>query len=385
MSKATIFISYHPQHLVDYANLCKIDGGKSLHILIICKHPYLSDAIVDEYSGKFDYTIILPDINYDANIFSGFRSFKKFKKQYSVALEVLIGGVDSYRVVSCCSAWLPVNALLSTLCHKPKFEVLFTVCEHVGSSAKINYPRTLITLLYSFLLGLRLAYSDKILGYRYKKNLWDGALRFIGPYEKIINNHMNGKKAKICYIRRSAKPKRQDIRTGMVMFYSDRNLDAYKSSLREEERHYRITQFILRLAKAYDSCDIICKPHPLDNGRPIDEMQLIRFQLCDQFLLSQLHLQLNIDRVVACYSVASTSLVYSSSIGVPSYSLFKYLGYGEDENLRIMFDGLNVTQNPFLYNISSLEEIGKIDGIDFAPIREENDVNWNQIISAYNV
>jgi len=85
------------------------------------------------------------------------------------------------------------------------------------------------------------------------------------------------------------------------------------------------------------------------------------------------------------YSVASTSLVYASSIGIPSYSLFKYLGYDEDANLRIMFDSLTAKQNPFLYNLSTLEEIGRIDGMYIDPIKENNLDDWNRIMYPNNV
>ena len=385
VTKGIIFIAYHPQYLVDYVNLCEIDGVRSLHILIICRHTYLSDAIIEEYSKKFDHTIILPDVNYDKNIFTGFSLFRKFKSDYEVALKPILNDISSYRVVSCCSAWLPVNALLTALCHDSKFEALFTVCEHIASRGKINYLRSAIVLIYVLMFGLRFAYSDKILGYLYKINPWDGVLRFIGSYEKIVDSSANGKEVKICYIRRPAKSKRQDMRTGLVIFYSDRNLDAYKSSFSKEDRSHKLEQFILRLGKFYDSYDIVCKPHPLDKGVPVEEMKLVNFQLCDQSLITNMHLQLNIDRIVACYSVASTSLIYSASIGIPSYSIFKYLGYGEDENLNIFFDSVKARQNPFLYNLSTLEEIGKIDDIDIEPVKEDNIMNWDRIICGDNV
>lgn len=385
MIKATIFISYHPQYLVDYVNLCKIDGNRSLHILILCEHNYLSEAIVNEYSGKFDHTIILPDIEYDRNIFAGFLAFRKFKKRYTAAIDPLLRVIGSYRVVSCCSAWLPVNTLLMALCHNQKFESLFTICEHIVPRGKINYPRTLITCIYSLMFGLHLVYSDRIHGYIYKNNPWGGVLRFIGPWEEIIDNSSNDKTAKIFYIRRPARTKRQGIRTGIVIFYSDRNLDVYKSSFPQQERRYRLEQFILRLSKFYASHDIVCKPHPLDKGMPIEEMRLINFQLCDQPLLIQMHLQLNFDRIVACYSVSSTSLLYAASIGVPAYSLFKYLGYGEDANLKIFFDGPKLKQNPFFYNLSVLEEMGRIDNVDIEPIKGDNTGNWNRIMYGNNI
>jgi len=385
MAEATIFIAYHPQYLVDYINLCKIDGGRSLHILIICKHNYLSDAIVDEYSGKFDHIIILPDIDYDKNIFAGFLSFRKFKREYSAALEPLLRRVDSYRVISCCSAWLPVNALLTALCRNPKFQSLFTVCEHIASRGEINYLRTLITFIYALILGLRLTYSDRIHGYLYKTNSWNGALRFIGPYEEITDNAANDKKIKICYIRRPARPKRQDVRTGMVVFYSDRNLDAYKSSLSQEDRRCRLEQFISRLGEFYSSHTIVCKPHPLDKGMPIEEMRLANFQPCEQPLLTQMHLQLNIEQVVACYSISSTSLLYSASIGIPSYSLFKYLGYGEDANLKIFFDSPKAQQNRYLYNLNALEEIGRIDNMDIEPVKMADAGDWDRVMYSHDV
>jgi len=208
MSKATIFISYHPQHLIDYAGLCDTDGKRSLHILIICKHPYLTDAFLKQYSIKFDHTIIFPDIDYNINLFAGFLALKRFKKQCSATLEPLLSGINSYRVISCCSAWLPVNALLTALCRNQKFDGLFTVCEHIKAQVKLNYPRTLITLLYSLVFGLRFVYSDRIFGYHYRNNPWNGVFRFITPYNKISANSVNDQEEKVCYIRRSARPRR---------------------------------------------------------------------------------------------------------------------------------------------------------------------------------
>lgn len=385
MKKAIIFISYHPQYLVDYVNLCEIDGNRSQHILILCKHSYLSETIINEYSKKFDNTIFLPDIDYNKNIFAGFMSYAKFKKAYLTALDPVLRGIDSYCVISCCSAWLPVNALLTALCRNSKFKSLFTVCEHIASYEQVKYLRTFLTLFYTLMLRLRSVNYDRVLGYFYKTNQWNGVFRFIGSYEDVNGSLVKVERQKTCYIRRPARRKNRNISDGIVIFYSDRHQDTYKSTLSEEEWHHRVEQFMHRLGEFYSAYTIVCKPHPLDNNVPIDEMRLVRFKLCEQSLLTQMHLQLNIDRVVACYSICSTSLLYSASIGIPSYNLFKYLGYDNVSNLKNFFDSHKARQNPYLYNLSRLEEIGKIDNLYVELVKNNNLESWGQIMYSGNV
>jgi hypothetical protein len=181
-----------------------------------------------------------------------------------------------------------------------------------------------------------------------------------------------------------AQLERPDPNSGVVVFFSDRNIDVYKTELSDEERHHRLEKFMLGLGKFYRSQIIVCKPHPLDKGVPIKEMELVDFQLCARSLLSQMYLQRNLEKVVACYSISSTSLLYSASIGIPSYSIFKYLGYSDDSNMKVFFNDASTKRSPFLYNLGAIDEIGRIDKLDIKPIKDNNAEIWSQLIYGNN-
>ena len=159
-------------------------------------------------------------------------------------------------------------------------------------------------------------------------------------------------------------------------------MDPYKSALIPEERSRRTEDFLRRLAEHYTAQAIVCSPHPLDKGVPVDEMGAVKYTLSDQSLLTQMYLQLNRHRVKACYAVSSTSLLYSSSVGIPSYPLYKYLGYAEDGNLNIFFDGPAARKNPYLFNIAGLEDIGRIDDLEAEPARDDSSAAWDGLMYA---
>lgn len=374
MTKATVFISYHPQYLPDYVNLCRLDGGRSRHILVLCRHTYLTQAIIDQYSPKFDAVIVLPDISYDKNLPAGFAAYLRFSRDFRDQFRQALGGAGSFAVVSCCSAWMAVNAVLSQLRREPGFKSLATVCQHIASKGKGSLLRTILISIYTSVFRLMPAYFDSIHGYFYRKIPWNSSIKFIGPYEELPPA------GDAACIRRPCRPQAKDRADDLVVFYSDRYLDPYNSSFPREERSRLTEEFLRRLADFYKAQIIVCSPHPLDKGVPIDEMRAVKYTLSDQELLTQMYLELNRHRVKACYAVSSTSLLYSSSVGIPSYSLYKYLGYSEDKNLKIFFEGPAARKNPYLFNISSLEEIGRIDGLETEPARDGSAAAWDGLM-----
>lgn len=381
MNKATVFISYHPQYLPDYVNLCRLDGNRSRHILALCRHTYLTQAIIEEYSPKFDAVVLLPDIGYDKNIPAGFMACAAFGHTLRTDLAKALEGIDSFNVISCCSAWLTVNAILSHLRRRAGFRALFTICEHIASRGGESHLRTMLASIYTAAFGLMPVYVDKIHGFFYKKNPWGCVLKFTGPYEEP---DAPGAKAGVAVrVRRQARPPAVGRPAGMVIFYSDRWLDQFKSKLLPEERHRLMQEFVRRLGERYKDQEIICSPHPLDKGVPIEEMSLVKHGISDQSLMAQMYLQKNLRRVIACYSVSSSALLYSSSIGVPSYSLYKYLGYGGDEHLQILFENAGARKRPYLFNISELGEVGAVDDFVAMPVPDEAMDGWE--VAAYAV
>ena len=124
---------------------------------------------------------------------------------------------------------------------------------------------------------------------------------------------------------------------------------------------------------------LVCKTHPLDKGRSVDAIEHIPHELYNGCLSSEVYVEQNFDSIIACYSVSSTSLLYSASEGIPSYTLYKYLGFDADSVLHATFENEIIKTNPYLLNISNIEDIGKIDDMNVDPTSPERFETWEHI------
>lgn len=379
LKNAIIFISYHPGSLGDYDYFRTIDKGSSLHALIMCRHPYVTQEIIDLYSDKYDYVLILPDINYEKNIIRGFIEYFMFINKFCKWIRSILADIESFSVISDCSAYLPVNALISTLNKNNKFKKLISIREDYYVNTSVQIPTTLLTMFYTKVLNLYTVRAHKGLSYLYKNEPRDMIISLISPYERRIAPKQPLKNSAPSFYIVKPVLDRDISDKNIIVFYSDRELGEYGSSLSSEEHKNRIRRFFVRLLKFYKNYKIICKPHPLDQGSVMDGMENVEYELYQGGLSSQMHLHININNIRACYSVASTSLLYSASLGIPSYTLYKYLEYN-NAYPKIFFENNNMQHPPFLYHIKNLEEIGIIDDIRVEPTTDKFKDNWHQIM-----
>jgi len=364
---------------VDYDFFREIDKGRSLCILIMCQHPYVTQEIIDLYSEKYDDVIVLNDIQYAKNIIKGFSKYYKFLANFNKWINPILAHIDSFNIISDCSAYLPVNALICTLKKNKKCKKLISIREDYCVNTSIRIPSTLLTMLYTKVLGLYPVRAHKKLAYLYKKEPRDIIMKLISPYERRIDKKKPLNNSALSFYIVKPALERDISNTNIILFYSDRNLSEYGSSLSSEEHKNRIRNFFVQLSKRYKNYKIICKPHPLDQGNVMDGMENVEYELYKGGLSSQMHLHININNIRACYSVASTSLLYSASLGISSYTLYKYLEYN-NEYPKGFFESEKAKQSSFLYNINNLDEIGIIDNISVEHTLVESVDNWHEIM-----
>jgi len=138
-------------------------------------------------------------------------------------------------------------------------------------------------------------------------------------------------------------------------------------------------RFFKVLRNYYKDCTIIYKGHP-NNKTLMTGAEDAGLEIYGGELVSQLHLNLNINRIKACYSPVSTSLIYSASVGIPSYSLFKYLE-AKNKYPGAFFEEGEAAENPYLHNITSINEIGTNDDIKVRPMTFNDSKVWNSLFS----
>lgn len=376
--RALIFILYHPATLTLYDQLCEVDLDRSLRILAICGHPHVNKEIIDHYRVKYDHIINLPHVKYEKNIFAGLLKYHNYMTIFKKEVHPILKNCTNFNVISDCSAYLPVNALISNLRKDRKFKNLISTQTH-DIHDKTCLLQTMHTLFYTFTLGLQHVYFDKTYSYLYYKEPYDKVIFLVSPYRKFISN-IYSKKTAIPFhlIHHAYKTSKNNDYRNIIIFYSDMNLQDFHN-LSNQEFEERFKNFLLALYEHYNNCRIICKPHPVDDGRLMNAFESIQYELYKGQLTSQVHLDLHLNHIKACYSITSTSLLYSAAMGIPSYTCYKYMDFNGSYPGSI-FESEEVRQDPFIYNIQSLNEIGVIDNIKVKPVSDDCESNWDSIL-----
>jgi len=379
LKNAIFFISYHAGSLVEYDSLREIDDGKSLHVAVMCRHPYMAEEMISAYSKGFEHVIVLPDIRYETNVVKGLMHYRRFKEIFNNEINPILKGIDSFCIVSDCSAYLPVNALISAFKKNKKCKNLISIREDLSVDRQVCLLSTIRTLFYTTLLGLYRVFTYKVLMHLYVKEPRDIVVKLVSPFRRSeLEKKSCSDGVPIHYIYSPLSEKRSSKKS-VVVFYSNRNLEVFITDLSREKHSNKIRKFLRKLSVHYKDSTIVCIPHPLDKGNVIDEMQEIDFELCNDNLTSQMHIKSNPDIITACYSISSTSLIYAASVGIPSYTIFKYLEYNNELPKAFFMDD-HLMQVPFLYHIRKVEEIGEIDNIFIEPIENSSTEDWEKIL-----
>ncbi|MBN2121163.1 MAG: hypothetical protein JW734_08960 [Candidatus Omnitrophica bacterium] len=373
-SSALIFISYHPGSLIEYEQIKNKQPKKKANILIICDHPYLNQEIIDLYSKRFDRVIILPLIRYQPNILSGFFRLWRFHKLFRKEIASILEAISEYDIISDCSAYLPVNVLISELRRDVKFKRLVSIRQDRRYNLDIDIFRTALAFIYIFFFRLSLVWVHRVHKYTYCREPRDEIILFRDKFfEKHLSKEVKPRSAPVAYLTWPLRSRGSFEDT--VIFYSDIDFRSDASILSEEEFRKRLMIFFKKFAEVYKNCRIICKPHPSNIRGILPGLEQVKYELYQGGLISQMHLEQLIRNVRACYSISSTSLLYSAQRGIASYAMYKYLGFGGIYP-RVYFETDFVKDNPFLYALTSIEEIAAIDSLDAESALRERAISY---------
>lgn len=368
MRLAIIYISYHPGSLVDYECLKKRAGSDFISVLIMCRHSYVSQDIIEMYSGKFDYFILLPDVNYRVNIIRGFLEFSKYMKEFKRGVNKILESIDAFQIVSDYSAYLPVNYILSFLTRQEKCDQLISTRDYYSFDIKIDRKKQMCVWIYTFSFGLYPVKATAEGHYFYIKDFFDTVVKFESRFIK---------KQKIGEINKGRKPIYRIFRSEIeqvvgekdtIIVFTASNLRRLGCSLSQLEYEACLAKFISALADYYKGSKILCKPHPTELGQIMQGFEGIKYEIYDKRITSEMFIEQNATRIKACYTHMSTSVLYPSKQGIPSYTFYKYLKL-ENKYLTEWFETEEAQQNPFLYNITTIDEIGCIDSVNIKDIK----------------
>lgn len=380
IDKAIIYISYHPSSLTKYTQMQKVYNSRYYSVLIICKHPYMNQDIIECYKNIFNELIFLPDIQYEINIFRLISKVAKFLETFNLQIKPILKNIKSFSVVSNASSYLPVNAILSRLRRHKKCRYSISIACDLFYKVEIDILKTVYVLFASFILRIYPIYYNRKLSFMYIKYPIDRILRLDSPFSQKNAFLPSQIKSIPVYNVLELFAKRSASKKDMIIFYGDMTVfDAYGSDLSGKEYKERLALFFSFLSKYYSGCELNYKPHPLDEQKTMTGLDNIHFKLYKGGLTSQLHLDMNIDRVKACYSIASTSLKYSASQGIPSYACYKYFQFN-NEYPKYFFENEDASGNPFLYNIEKIEQIGRVDNIEVDTVKSSPFDDWYKVM-----
>ena len=379
MKNGIIFLTYHPGSLSEYDYIWQAIKENATCVLIICMHPYINEEIITTYSRKCKHCIILPDINYKTNIIIGLKEYFSFIRQFKKKIQPILANIDKFHIISDCSAYFPINALLTELRTNKKCRNLISIREDYSFKKKINFLKTMRSWVYTLILKMHMVYAHRTYSYMYINEPRDKIIRLLSPYEKNIRKSEQNIKYIPIYNVYKTIQRKTGVEKNIVIVYSDRQLD-HLYDLSKQEYEKRLKLFFIYLSRYYEDFIIICKPHPKDRGQVMSGLQNIAYELYSGKLTSQMHLNMNAERVKACYSVSSLSLLYSSALGIPSYTFYHYLEFNGEYPISY-FENDNVRKNPFLYQIRQINEIGAIDSLNVLPIESDCGDSLTEILS----
>jgi len=368
MKKAKLFICHHPGGLLLYKNFTRIlrkyDKNSKI-ILFKVNHPYFLKFNFSPFRKYFDEIIEFDFIDYKKNFFLGYWEIFKFQKKFKRVTINLLRSFERIDLFLETSAWLPINILLYNLSKEKNIKNIIRLTGSESSSTRVQMKtdklKTLLCALYSLPFK---AYRIKLLttpgrtssDFVYRDNVPGTEVQLVSPiaykkkentlpYPVILKNSLTVKK-------------------DMVIIFGDGNL--YHSASEYLPDYQTYAQKLKTLFKAienkYLDCKLYYKPHPGDRGQLMPGINPQRYKLFDNTTNAQTLLDIYHHKIKAVYTFSSSSITYSSFFGIPAYTFYRYLSNPAGiERLNSYFLSQN---NKFIFHLSKLKEIGKIDNIN---------------------
>lgn len=376
--KAYLFITHHPDQLSLYKAFITIIRAYSKTdpvVLIKVNHPYYKTFNFTPYRRYFDSVIEFPFV-YQKNIFRGIRELALFKTQL-LKTEGYLTPFQSIDVFLSHSAWLPINILLYRI-HQWKNVRQIYRCMLLDSnllSQRYDLRRTLFYTLYSLLANLFLLGQYRVkavkslkgrefVGFLYTQDIPGISVRTVNPAEKLMPPMSKGEIVlpyPLVKEKRLSPPKKD-----MIVVFGDAGvLASYPEYVDDERKAVRkLATFFLHFENYYADYKLYYKPHPMDKpGELMSGINPKKYRFFDNTVNTQIILDSFHERIKAVYTFSSTSAIWGSFFGIPSYTIYRYIynKFGIARfNTLLEQEGVN---SKLIFHISRLDQIGKKDDI----------------------
>ncbi len=382
MNKAKIFISHHPGDLLLYKNFIQIIRKYDKNIKIILfkvNHPYFLKFNFEPYKQYFDEIIEFDFIHYEKNLLAGFWKIFNFQKKLKKATADLLVNFGEIHLFLSDSAWLPVNILLYNLARQRTIKNItkFAMGQLECSQTKKDNLKTLLCSLYSlpfkyYKVKVISTLAGEFQDFVYTEHTAGAIVKIVSPFPRALNNPNWGKENILSYpiITKNLK----GIKKDMIIIFGDANIFQYYSEYLPEHETFvkKMTIFFKALENKYSNYKLYYKPHPTDKDRIMPGINVQRYNLFDNRVNAQTLVDMYRERIKAVYTPFSTSVMIASFFGIPSYTFYRYMfNRAGIELLDNLFNQDN-TRSKFLFHLTDLSEIGKIDNLKPSRINLEN-------------
>lgn len=366
---AKIFICNHPTQLFLYKNFIEIirkyDQGSKI-ILFKVNHPHFLRFNAEPYRQYFDEIIEFDFIHYKKNIFLEYRKIFNFIKKLKKTIKRLTENYETIDAFSHESAWLPTNVLLYYLGKGSKIKInRFVEASLESSYAKTDKIKTLLCGLYSlpfkcYKVKVISTPKGRFLDFVYVDNVPGKRIQIISPTGDVGNLE---KENTLPYpiVRKFQEAAKRD----MVIIFGNAALDKSWSEYLPDYKTFveKLAAFFIVFEKKYADCKLYYKPHPGDGKAIMPGIDIVKYSLFENIVYAQTIFDMYRERIKAVYTFSSTSIIVGSFFGIPSYTFYQYIcNPAGIERFNVFFNQEGL-KSKFIFHITNLDEIGKIDGL----------------------
>lgn len=374
-NSAKLFICSHPDSLVLYKNLIQIIRryDKDIKIVLLkVNHPYFLKFDFEPYRKYFDEIIEFDFIHYEKNFLAGIQKALAFQKKLKRVKFALLANFETIDLFLYNSTWLPLNTLLYNLSKQKNIKNIIKLIlrESEGSGTKINKIKTLMCALYSlplkcYKVKVMETLGGKFAGFVYTDKTPGIFVKLVSPMKKVVSIFDQGEEKFLPYpvISNSTGAK---VKKDIVIIFGDADIFQDYSEYLPSFQIFveKLTAFFAAIENKYPNCKLYYKPHPVDKGQIMPGINVPRYDLLDNTTNAERLFDTYHKRIKAVYSFSSTSAIIGSFFGIPSYTFYRYLCNPSGlKKFDISFNQENL-ESKFLFHISNLKEIGKIDDLE---------------------
>lgn len=370
---AKLFICNHPGQLFLYKKLVQIikKYDKNTKILLFkVNHPYFLKFNFKPYKQYFDKIIEFDFVRYEKNFLMSFWKIFNFQNKLKKIDNSLLLKFDKIDLFSHNSAWLPVNIMLYNLARQKNIKNITTFIfgRLEGPQTKTDNIKTLLCNLYSlpfkcYKVKVISNLAGKFQGFVYADSIVGTTVKTISPPIQLLNSSDWKKENILPYP--IIKKNLRSIKKDMIIIFGNANiLECYSEYFPKYEIFIKkINNFFETLEDKYSNYKLYYKPHPSDENRIMPGINLKKYNLFDNTMNAETIFDSYHQKIKAVYTFSSTSIVLGSFFAIPSYTFYRYLFNSSGVELFDNIFSQDNIKSKFLFHLSDLKEIGKIDNL----------------------